>query len=158
VAPTRLAAAVIPGFIARGRGTLINVSSAVALAPEWINGAYSGTKAYLLSLSVRLQHELAGTGIRVQVVLPGAIRTGMWEKAGTDVATLPPDILMDAGDLVDAALAGLDSDENVTIPSLPDLADWDAYELARQNMIPKLSRNVPARRYRAVAENVVGAQ
>ena len=56
---------------------------------------------------------------------------------------------MDAGDLVDAALAGLDSDENVTIPSLPDLADWDAYELARQNMIPKLSRNVPARRYRA---------
>jgi short-subunit dehydrogenase len=160
VAPTRLAAAVIPGFIARGRGTLINVSSAVALAPEWINGAYSGTKAYLLSLSVRLQHELAGTGIRVQVVLPGAIRTGMWEKAGTDVATLPPDILMDAGDLVDAALAGLDSGENVTIPSLPDLADWDAYELARQNMIPKLSRNVPARRYRAVAEaeNVVGAR
>jgi short-subunit dehydrogenase len=99
VAPTRLATAVLPGFIARGRGTLINVSSAVALAPEWINGAYSGTKAYLLSLSVRLQHELAGTGIRVQVVLPGAIRTGMWEKAGTDVATLPPDILMDAGDL-----------------------------------------------------------
>ena len=89
----------------RGGGTLINVSSAVALAPEWINGAYSGTKAYLLSLSVRLQHELAGTGIRVQVVLPRAIRTGMWEKAGTEVATLPPDILMDAGDLVDAALA-----------------------------------------------------
>jgi short-subunit dehydrogenase len=88
----------------------------------------------------------------VQVVLPGAIRTGMWEKAGTDVATLPPDILMDAADLVDAALAGLDSYENVTIPSLPDLADWDAYELARQNMIPKLSRNVPARRYCAVAD------
>ena len=134
------------------------MSSAVALAPEWINRAYSGTKTYLLSLSVRLQHELAGTGIRVQVVLPGAIRTGMWEKAGTDVATLPPDILMDAGDLVDAALAGLDSDENVTISSLPDLADWDAYELARQNMIPKLSRNVPARRYRAVAASVVGAR
>ena len=130
----------------------------VALASEWINGAYSGTKAYLLSLSVRLQHELAGTGIRVQVVLPGAIRTGMWEKAGTDVATLPPDILMDAGDLVDAALAGLDSDENVTFPSLPDLADWDAYELARQNMIPKLSPNIPARRYRAVAANAGGRQ
>jgi short-subunit dehydrogenase len=157
VAPTRLAAAVIPGFIARGRGALINVSSAVALAPEWINGAYSGTKAYLLSLSVRLQHELAGTGIRVQVVLPGAIRTGTWEQAGTDVDTLPPDILMDAGELVDAALAGLDSGENVTIPSLPDVAEWDAYEAARQKMIPKLSRNISARRYRALAATTVAA-
>jgi len=146
-----------PDSLRGGRGALITVSSAVTLAPEWINGAYSGTKAYLLSLSVRLQHEFAGTGIRVQVVLPGAIRTGMWEKAGTDVATLPPDILMDADELVDAALAGLDSGENVTIPSLPDLADWDAYEAARQNMIPKLSRIVPARRYRVVAANAVGA-
>jgi short-subunit dehydrogenase len=64
---------------------------------------------------------------------------------------------VDADELVDAALAGLDSGEIVTIPSVPDVAEWDAYEAARQNMIPKLSRNIPARRYRAVATNAVRA-
>jgi hypothetical protein len=54
---------------------------------------------------------------------------------------------MTADDLVDAAIAGLDKGELVTIPSLPDIADWDAYEAARQYMIPKLSLTSPATRY-----------
>ncbi len=94
--------------------------------PEWFNGSYSGTKAYLLNLSLRLQQEVAGKGVRVQVVLPGATRTSMWEKSGTDIATLPEGIVMDADEMVDAALAGLDRGESVTIPSLPDMADWEA--------------------------------
>ena len=84
LAPTRLASAVIPGFLTRKRGTVINIGSAVALAPESVNGAYSGTKAYVLNLSLKLRQELAGTGVRVQLVLPGAIRTPMWEKGGID--------------------------------------------------------------------------
>ena len=147
LAPSLLARAVIPGFVARGTGTLINISSVLALAPERFNGSYSGTKAYLLNLSLRLQHELAGKGVRVQVVLPGATRTAIWEKAGTDIAALPPAIVMNVDDMVDAALAGLDRGETVTIPSLPDMADWEAYEAARQTMGPKLSLNTPAARY-----------
>jgi uncharacterized protein len=158
IAPTRLAAAVIPGLVARGSGTLINIGSAVALAPEWVNGAYSGTKAYMLNLSVKLRQELAGTGVRVQLVLPGAIRTAMWEKGGIDiVAALRKDTMMEADEMVDAALAGLDAGESVTIPSLPDLAEWEAYEAARQAMLPRLSRNSPAPRYRAVIARAVGA-
>jgi hypothetical protein len=49
--------------------------------------------------------------------------------------------------MVDAALAGLDQGELVTIPSLPDAADWQAYEAARQKLIPNLSRSAPATRY-----------
>ena len=151
LAPSRLALAAIPGFVARGRGTLINISSVLALAPERFNGIYSGTKAYLLNLSLRLQQEVAGTGVRVQVVLPGATRTAIWEKAGTDIASLPPSMVMDVDEMVDAALVGLDRGESVTIPSLPDLADWEAYDAARKNMIPKLSRSSPAMRYAAPA-------
>jgi uncharacterized protein len=158
LAPTRLAAATIPGFVARGRGTLINIGSAVALAPEWVNGAYSGTKAYVLNLSLKLQQELAGTGVRVQVVLPGAIRTAMWEKGGIDiVSALPKEMLMEADEMVDAALAGLDDGERVTIPSLPDLEEWEAYEAARQTLLRKLSRNMPAPRYRALTAKAVRA-
>ena len=147
LAPTRLASAALPGFIARGYGTVINISSALALAPELLDGCYSGTKAYMLNLSLRLQKEVAGKGIRVQVVMPGAVRTPIWDKAGTDIASLPPAIVMDADKMVDAALAGLDLGEVVTIPSLPDMADWEVYEAVRQNLIPKLSLSSPAPRY-----------
>jgi len=157
LAPSRLALAAIPGFVARGRGTLINISSVLALAPERFNGSYSGTKAYLLNLSLRLQQEVATKGVRVQVVLPGATRTPIWEKAGTDIASLPPSIVMDVDEMVDAALVGLDRGETVTIPSLPDIADWEAYEAARQNMIPKLSLSTPAVRYRATAASAMRA-
>jgi uncharacterized protein len=147
LAPSLLALAAIPGFVGRKSGTLINISSAAALVPERFNGSYSGTKAYLLNLSLRLQQELASKGVRVQVVLPGATRTAIWEKAGVDIATLPPSMLMDVDEMVDAALVGLDRGESVTIPSLPDIADWEAYEAARQNMIPNLSLSSPAARY-----------
>jgi short-subunit dehydrogenase len=147
LAPSRLALAAIPGFVARGRGTLINISSVLALAPERFNGSYSGTKAYLLNLSLRLKEEVGGKGVRVHVVLPGATRTAIWEKAGTDIASLPPSILMDVDDMVDAALSGLDRGETVTIPALPDVAQWEAYEKARQSMIPNLSLSSPAARY-----------
>ena len=156
LAPSLLTLAAIPGFVARGSGTLINISSVLALAPEMFNASYSGTKSYVLNLSLRLQQEVAGKGVRVQVVLPGATRTAIWEKAGTDIASLPPDMLMDVDEMVDAAIAGLDRGEQVTIPSLPDMADWEAYEAARQNVIPKLSLSSPAPRYRAAALNSVG--
>ena len=147
LAPSRLAVAAIPGFVARGRGTLINISSVLALAPERFNGAYSGTKAYVLNLSLRLHQEVTSKGVRVQVVLPGATRTAIWEKAGTDITSLPPGIVMDVDDMVDAALAGLDRGEVVTIPSLPDIAQWETSEAARQNMLPNLSLSSPAARY-----------
>ena len=53
-------------------------------------------------------------------------------------------------------MAGLDQGELVTIPSLPDIADWEVYEAARQNMIPKLSLSSPAPRYGVTALNPTG--
>ena len=54
---------------------------------------------------------------------------------------------MPAGDMVDAALSGLDQVEFATVPSLPDPADWDAYEASRRALLPGLSRATPASRY-----------
>lgn len=148
-APTLLARAAVPGFLERGRGTIINISSVLALAPEIFNAVYSGTKAYLLNMSLRLQKEIAGKGGRVQAVLPGATRTDIWDKAGADIESFPPEMVMGVYEMVDAALAGLDQGETVTIPSLPDIADWDTFEAARLKMGPNLSHKSPAARYRA---------
>ena len=144
---TRLTLAVVPAYVARGTGTIVNISSIVAIAPELLNGVYGASKAFVLSLSQSLHRELAGQGIRVQAVLPGATATEFWEVAGVPLANLPAAMLMSAEDMVDAALAGLDQGEVITIPSLPDAADWAAFEAARQVLSPNLSRAEPAARY-----------
>jgi len=151
VAPLRLAAAAARAFAARRHGTIINISSVLALAPERFNGAYSATKAFLLTLTLSLNAELQPHGVRVQAVLPGATRTDIWAKSGVDLASLPQEMLMETGEMVDAALAGLDQGELVTIPSLPDAAAWERLEAARLALGPNLSRNRAASRYRGAA-------
>jgi uncharacterized protein len=147
VAVTQLAVTAATAFAARGRGTLINIASVLALAPELYNGAYSGTKAYVLNLTQALQQELSPQGVQVQVVLPGATRTDLWARAGIDISNLPPEMVMDVDEMVDAALAGLDLGETVTIPSLPDVRDWDAFNATRLGLAPRLSLKHAASRY-----------
>lgn len=144
---TRLTYAAVPGFVARGGGTIINIASIVAIAPEVLNGVYGGSKAFVLAFSRSLVHELAGKGIRVQAVLPGATATEFWDAAGAPLHQLPAEIVMSADDMVDAALAGLDLGETVTIPSLADGSEWDRHETARLAMTGKLSSSIPAPRY-----------
>ncbi len=145
----RLSYAAVPAFVARGRGTIVNIASIVAVAPEVLNGAYGGTKAFVLAFSQNLQHELAGTGVHVQAVLPGATATDFWDIAGTPVAHLPGEIVMRADDMVDAALTALSRGEAVTIPGLHDESRWSAFEAARQSMAGELSTSTPAARYLA---------
>lgn len=147
LALTRLAKAAATNFVAQGRGTIINIGSIVALAPKVLNGVYGGTKAFVQAFSESLQHELSDKGVVVQVVLPGATATEFWDIAGLPVNNLPEAMVMTTENLVDAALAGLAQGEAVTIPSLPDSADWDTYESARLALGPNLSHREPAARY-----------
>lgn len=146
--PTRLTYAAVPGFVARGKGAVINISSIVGIAPETLNGVYGGSKAFVLAFSQSLHHELADKGVRVQAVLPGATATDFWAIGGLPVEHLPAQIVMRAEDLVDAALVGFDRGELITIPSLHAVEEWEAYEAARQAMAGHLSSNEPAARYR----------
>ncbi len=148
VAVMRLAGAAVTGFVTRGQGTVINIASATALMPEMFNGTYSGTKAFVLNFTQALHAEVGSRGVRVQAVLPGATRTEIWERSGVDLSSVPPELIMGVGKLVDAALAGLDQGELVTIPSLPEAAEWEAFTAARLALAPNLSRDHPAERYR----------
>ncbi|ODT19303.1 MAG: SDR family oxidoreductase [Kaistia sp. SCN 65-12] len=143
----RLTYAVVPRLVERGSGTIINVSAIAAIAPERLNGVYGGTKAFVLAFTQSLEHELKSKGVRVQAVLPGATATEFWDIAGVPVHQLPPEIVMSAEDMVDAALSGLDLGETVTIPSLANKLDWDRYDTARRAMSDKISSILPAPRY-----------
>jgi len=145
----RLTYAAVPGFVARGRGAIINIASIVAIAPEVLNGVYGGSKAFVLAFSQSLQHELAGKGVQVQAVLPGATATDFWATGGLPVEHLDQRIVMRAEEMVDAALLGFERGERVTIPSLHAGEEWDTYEAARQTMSGHLSSNTVAQRYAA---------
>ncbi|MGR9137538.1 SDR family NAD(P)-dependent oxidoreductase [Rhizobium leguminosarum] len=144
----RVTYAAVPGFVARGGGTIINIASIVAIAPERLNGVYGATKAFVLAFSQSLKHELAEKNIRIQAVLPGATATEFWGIAGTPIEHLPNEIVMSAEDMVDASLAGLKQGEFATIPALEDAGLLSAYEQARQALMPNLSRSMPAKRYK----------
>jgi len=146
-AVTRLGAAVIPRFLAQGKGAIINISSVGAVAPEFPFGVYNPTKSYVLAYSQALNAELGARGLYVQAVLPAATRTEIWERSGRDISALQG--VMAVGDLVDAALVGFDRREKVTIPPLPDAGQWDAFEAARMAMFPNFMQENPAKRYLA---------
>jgi short-subunit dehydrogenase len=145
---TRLTSAIVPGLVERGNGTIINIASIVAVAPELLNGVYAASKSYVLTFTQSLHHELAAKGIQVQAVLPGATSTDFWDRAGVPVQHLPTQIVMPAEEMVDASLAGFDEGELVTIPSLPEAKDWAAFDEARKALGPNLSRQSAAPRYK----------
>jgi uncharacterized protein len=145
-AVTRLAGAAGTRFASRGEGAIVNMSSILALIPEFTLGIYGATKSYVLTLSQSLQSELGPSGVYVQAVLPAATRTEIWERSGRSIDDL--NVIMGVDELVDAALVGFDRRESVTIPSLPDVKQWNAFDGARQAMLPNLAQPHAAERYR----------
>ncbi|WP_230486977.1 SDR family NAD(P)-dependent oxidoreductase [Nocardioides anomalus] len=142
---TRLSYAFVPAAVRRGAGTVINIGSVVGVAPEFLNGVYGATKAYVLAFTQSLHSELSGTGVQVQAVLPNATATGFWAAAGSPLGN--PAEVMSAEALVDAALIDLDRDELVSIPPLHDDAQWSSYESARETLKANFGAAVPAPRY-----------
>ncbi|CAX58086.1 Short-chain dehydrogenase/reductase [Erwinia billingiae Eb661] len=148
LAPTRLAHAAANAFKDRKQGTIINIASVLSLVHEMSNGVYNGTKSFVLNFSRSLEASLQPHGVRVQAVLPGLTRTEIFERSGRSTDELPAHMLMEVDTMVDAALAGLDLGESVTIPSLEKYENWEAYDAARAALLPDLSLSQSASRYR----------
>ncbi|PTS94710.1 SDR family oxidoreductase [Pseudomonas sp. HMWF006] len=141
----RLASAIAPRLVKAGDGAIINIGSVVGLAPEFGMTVYGATKAFVLFLSQGLSLELSPQGVYVQAVLPAATRTEIWDRSGVDINTLTE--IMEVGDLVDAALAGFDRREPVTIPPLHEAERWDDLQTARQALLGQIRQSAVAQRY-----------
>jgi uncharacterized protein len=150
IALTRLTHAVAPAFKARNEGTIINIASVLALHSLPISSVYSGTKAYVLNFSRGLQQEFANTGVKVQVVLPAATATELWDISGVPLAALTEGTVMSTENLVDASLAGLDQGESVTMPSVADAGLWEKYDAARSDLFAATQTSQPAPRLLAL--------
>lgn len=84
-APMALTRAVLPGMIARQRGTVVNISSVSGVMPTPFAGAYCASKAALNAASDALRMELRPLGIDVVIVQPGGIRSSFGDRAAGQV-------------------------------------------------------------------------
>src|SRR6218665_2456637 len=144
---TRLSHAALTSFRQRDAGALVNIGSVVAYAPSAGGSVYSASKAYVLNFTRSLRMEYADTPIRIQLVMPGPIRTEFFSSQGLSDAVFPAEAYLTAEQLVDAALAGLDAGEEVTVPSLPDIQTWNALETARVAFMKAIMSGQVASRY-----------
>jgi len=147
LALSRLSAAAMKAMTAAGRGTIINIASGTVFMQVPGNAGYGSSKNYVMAFTRHMQIEAAGTGVRVQLLVPGVIATDFHEVAGNDIANFPPERVMQADDLVVASLRALEMDEPVCIPSLPEIRDWDNYVAAEALVAKNCSRDRPAARY-----------
>ncbi|MFS2158204.1 SDR family NAD(P)-dependent oxidoreductase [Pseudomonas sp. Pseusp122] len=152
IALTRLTHAVLPAFLARNQGTIINIASVLSVHSWEISSVYSGTKSYVLAFSRGIQDELAKarSNVKLQVVLPASTATEIWSESvsGIPLSALGQDTIMSAEDCVDAALAGLDQGEIITFPSVEDGNLWSEYDSVRGALFAATQTGTPASRYR----------
>ena len=151
VAPTMLARAAASGMVARGGGTIINVSGMLAFSgPVPVEklplrrAVYTATLAHIVALSQVLHEELKPQGLRIQALCPGVVATEFHQRQGLDLSAVAR---MSADDVVTASLRGLDLGEVVCAPGVErsDLLDavFDADLAAFGAQAPQL-----AQRYR----------
>jgi uncharacterized protein len=109
----------LPGMIQRKSGRILNVASTAAFQPGPWMAVYYATKAYVLSLSEALAHELKDTGVTVTTLCPGPTRTGFQARAGAQDMQLMKSKMMAVMEAAPVAKAGYDammSGKNVIIP------------------------------------------
>jgi uncharacterized protein len=112
---TELCHLVLPAMRAAGRGAILNVASTAAFQPGPNMAVYYATKAYVLSFTEALHHELRGSGIKVCALCPGPTTSEFSDVADSHSPTLER-MKMPAAPVVRAGLAGLDANKAVVIP------------------------------------------
>jgi hypothetical protein len=87
-AATDLMLRFLPAMVSRGGGSILNVGSVAGFVPGPRMAVYFASKAYLVSISQALMHELSGAGVTVTCLCPGPLRTPFLTRAGADQTRL----------------------------------------------------------------------
>lgn len=137
----QLTRAALPSMIAAANGTIINVASVAGLLAGR-GSTYSASKAYGVSFTVGLAGGLAGTGVQVQALCPGFIRTEFHQRAGIEMSSIPKPMWLSVDQVVKTSLDDLVRDKVVSIPGLQYKAITTVGRLIPQPLVRRLTNLV----------------
>ncbi|THV24428.1 SDR family NAD(P)-dependent oxidoreductase [Glycomyces paridis] len=117
VAPVDLCHELLPGMLARGGGSILNIASTAAFQPAPYFAVYGASKAFMLDFSLALRQEYRGRGVRVTAVCPGPVETAFFDVIGTRKAAVTG-AMTSPEHVVRASLRALDRDRAYVVPGL----------------------------------------
>lgn len=124
LSPTQLTLRLLPRLLEAGRGVIVNVGSLAGRVGVPGEPAYSASKFALSGWTESLAIELAGTGIDVRLILPGAIDTEIWDQPDND-APVYDGPKEPAEDVAAAILAAIEGDRFETyVPDLKPIVEF----------------------------------
>jgi uncharacterized protein len=141
VAVMVLTHAALPGMLARGHGGVINVASTAGLVPGR-GSTYGATKSFVVSLSEGLAMSLNGTGVRVQALCPGFVRTEFHQRAGIDMSGTPSWAYVDDDLVVATSMADLRANRPLSIPGALYKSIYLATKLAPRSLVRRAASKV----------------
>ncbi|WP_029138569.1 SDR family NAD(P)-dependent oxidoreductase [Nakamurella lactea] len=133
--------AALPGMTQRRRGGVINVASIAGMLPGR-GSTYSASKAWVIAFSEGLAVACKGSGVRVQALCPGFVRTEFHQRAGIDMSTKKNWMYVDADELVATSLADLRANRPLSIPGSLYRTIAAAAKLAPRSLVRALANRV----------------
>ncbi|NNH75484.1 SDR family NAD(P)-dependent oxidoreductase [Nocardia uniformis] len=137
----RLTRAALPPMLAAAKGSVVNVASLAGLIPGR-GSTYSASKAYVVSFSEGLAGGLAGTGVRVQALCPGFVRTEFHERAGIEMGSLPRPLWLTVDEVVAGSLQDLEKDRVISVPGMQYKAVTAVAGLIPRSLAARLNRGL----------------
>jgi hypothetical protein len=136
---TDLCRAVAPGMIERKSGAILNVASTAAFQPGPKMAVYFATKAFVLSFTEALHEELKPNGIKVSCLCPGPTRTEFGDVAGFGGNGAFDKVAMEAGEVVEAGLNGMDRNRAVVVPGWVNKIGAASTRFAPRSVVRKIA-------------------
>lgn len=137
----QLTRAALPPMLHAANGTVVNVASLAGLIPGR-GSTYSASKAYVVSFSQGLAGGLAGTGVRVQALCPGLVRTEFHQRAGLDPAAAPRPLWLNVDEVVAGSLRDLERDRVISVPGMQYKAIAAVAGLLPRSVQTRLNRGI----------------
>ena len=139
---THLTRLYLPGMIERHHGRILNVASTAAFQAGPLMAVYYATKAYVLHLSEAIANELAGTGVTVTCLCPGATVTEFHKRANATAIRLLKFGAMDAGTVAQDGYRGLISGKRVVISGFKNWLVAESVRFAPRRVVTWIARKI----------------
>lgn len=132
---THLTRLFLPGMLERRRGGVLNVGSMAGFQPGPYMAVYYATKAYVLSFTEALAHELAGTGVTATCLAPGATKTEFFELSHMEDSLLVSLGTLDVRTVAKVGYRGFRAGRVIVVPRLTNRLLLCANRLAPRSLV-----------------------